>query len=75
MGQVDFNRDAWFRLTKEEQDGYIEKLIQDAVEDGEVSLFTISNELIPHFIEKEEYELVDLLERIHQRITDELRWK
>lgn len=73
MAQVDFNREAWFRLTKDEQDGYVNKLIKDAVEDGEISLFIISNELIPHFLENEEYELVDLLKRIHQRITDELK--
>lgn len=68
MSDIDFNREVWFRLTKEEQDGYIEQLINHAVEEGEVSLFIISNELIPHFLEREEYELVDLLKKIHDKI-------
>ena len=72
MSDIDFNREVWFRLTKEEQDGYIEQLINHAVEEGEVSLFIISNELIPHFLEREEYELVDLLKKIHDKIEIEL---
>jgi len=68
MGDIEFDRDGWFKLTKDEQDDYIKDVIIKAVEENELMLFIIAEHLIPDFIEKEEYEIVDLLNKISLKL-------
>jgi len=69
MKDIEFDKESWFKLTKEQQDDYIKDVIIKAVEEDEIMLFIIAKDLIPHFLEKEEYEIVDLLNKITLKLN------
>jgi len=68
MGDIEFDKEVWFKLTEEEQNDYIKDVIVKSVEGNDLSVFYVAEELIPNFIEKEEYEIADLLKKISLKL-------
>jgi len=68
MIDTEFDKDSWFKLTEEEQNDYIKDVIVKSVEGNDLSVFYVAEELIPNFIEKEEYEIADLLKKISLKL-------
>lgn len=64
MEEPDFNIKGWFKMTEEQKDEMVDKLIEYGNETGEISILILSDIIIPQLLEEEEYEMIDVIKNI-----------
>ena len=69
MEEPEFKREDWFRMTDEQREEMVNKLIEYAQAEGDISYLVLSEIILPSLIEEEEYEMVDVINKILNKLN------
>lgn len=68
-----YGKDDWFNLTDEEKQNVIKQSIENAITDKTTWVKLIDENIIPRLLEEEEYEMMDVFNKIRDEINKELK--
>jgi hypothetical protein len=63
-----YEKEDWFKLTKEQQDEVVEYSLSNSIMNKDLWVKLIDKKIIPKLINQEEYEMVDVFNKIKEGI-------
>jgi hypothetical protein len=68
-----YRKNDWFNLTEEEKQKVITLSIENAITDKTTWVKLIDKSIIPKLLQQEEYEMIDVFNKIRDEINKELK--